>query len=234
MPRERYECNGGFFHEIRSEVTAYWLGFVAADGNVNEEDGLEVNLALKDKDHLLAFQRALHSTHPIKPRITHANGKPYPSVRIAIHRREIVRDLIAHGVTPRKSLTFTGPIGVPDELYRHFVRGYSDGNGGFSLGHARFQWYFTSTLTFCQKVERLILAECDISPLRLMDHHNGVTFSIFHTGPKAHRIGRFLYDNAETFLARKKEKLETYERQQAVARTSPASKLSTTIPIRLD
>jgi len=38
-------------------------------------------------------------------------------------------DLIDKGVTPRKSLTLKPPVGIPERLTRHWIRGYFDGDG---------------------------------------------------------------------------------------------------------
>ena len=43
--------------------------------------------------------------------------------------KKIFKDLIKLGVTPRKSLTLKFPTFLNEDLMRHFIRGYFDGDG---------------------------------------------------------------------------------------------------------
>lgn len=60
-----YSSDNHFFDVIDSEIKAYWLGFIAADGNIHE-GALQVVLSSKDHDHLIKLKEALRSTHPIR------------------------------------------------------------------------------------------------------------------------------------------------------------------------
>ena len=35
MGKRKYHCDDGYFDLIDSEAKAYWLGFLAADGNID-------------------------------------------------------------------------------------------------------------------------------------------------------------------------------------------------------
>ena len=52
----KYALNESFFSKIESEKQAYWLGFIAADGNIRQ-DGLclTIELARRDREHLAKF-----------------------------------------------------------------------------------------------------------------------------------------------------------------------------------
>lgn len=121
----KYECDHHFFDKIDSEEKAYWLGFLMADGNVQSKtNGVRLQLALKDSDHLAKFARSLRSNH----RIIEVPNRGYGAKFIAINSPGLVSGLIRHGVTPRKSFTATPPKLEPD-LERHFYRGMVDGDG---------------------------------------------------------------------------------------------------------
>jgi hypothetical protein len=104
-----------------TEDSAYWIGFLMADGCVR---GNKIVLCLNKKDaaHVKKFKRFLHSQHKIA---SHPNN----AVRITVTSRQIVEALKGWGITERKSLT----VLAHNELItnRHFWRGVIDGDGSF-------------------------------------------------------------------------------------------------------
>lgn len=122
----KYTVNEDFFKTWTPDM-AYTLGFIAADGSVQESTknkGPVLRIASKDKEHLETIRNLLGSTHLIREE-SNKNGSW--SV-LAIYSKEIVDDLVSLGIYPNKSLTFRIP-NIPDEYMRHFVRGYFDGDG---------------------------------------------------------------------------------------------------------
>jgi hypothetical protein len=54
--------NEHFFDLVDAEEKAYWLGFLAADGNVHKNGmGISLTLQERDKDHLNKFLKAIDS-----------------------------------------------------------------------------------------------------------------------------------------------------------------------------
>lgn len=136
----KYSCDENFFENINTEEKAYWLGFLYADGSINERRtkegrlksiGLEINLNDKDYSHLEKFNKSIKGNYKITTKVNKLKGKEYNSCRISIGCTKMCRDLIKLGCTPRKSLTLVFPTEeqVPKEFVRHFVRGYVDGDG---------------------------------------------------------------------------------------------------------
>lgn len=135
----KYYYNKNFFEKIDNEKKAYWLGFLYADGCINEifRDGkpkgmtLEVSLSSKDETHLEKFLNDIESNVTIRKKIVKLNGKKYDCRRVTICCTKMCRDLIKLGCTPRKSLTLTFPNDsiVSKKLLNHFIRGYFDGDG---------------------------------------------------------------------------------------------------------
>ena len=56
---------------------------------------------------------------------------------IRLFCKKIFDDLISHGCCQNKSLIKSAPIGIPNELMRHFIRGYFDGNGSIAYSYNR-------------------------------------------------------------------------------------------------
>lgn len=139
MINKKYEYDDNFFKTIDTEEKAYWLGFLYADGCVSEVRKkskiksyiLSMNLAVKDKPHLNKFINSIKSNIPIKENIVKLNGKEYKAVRINLCSTQICKDLINKKCVPRKSLILEYPSNniVPENLIKHFIRGYFDGDG---------------------------------------------------------------------------------------------------------
>lgn len=120
------------FHNIDTHEKAYWLGFMCADGNVNESKfGLELQINLEDLNHLIKFKNFLKSTNEIHYKKI---KNKYFSCRIAANNKILYDDLISLGCVPNKSLVlkFPGYDKVPKEFIYSFILGYFDGDGCLS------------------------------------------------------------------------------------------------------
>ena len=65
----KYAVDDNFFNKIDEERKAYWLGFIAADGFVENRKSknkvLKITLSEKDKEHLRKFLNDVKSTNPL-------------------------------------------------------------------------------------------------------------------------------------------------------------------------
>lgn len=129
-----------------SEASAYWVGFLMADGTVIQRslNSFEIAIVLSARDvgHLQAFRCFLGSSHKIVSAGHGSYGGSNPSVRFAVRSVKLAEALSRFGVTPRK--TFTAHV-VGLENNRHFWRGVVDGDGsigvisrGLNKGRPRF------------------------------------------------------------------------------------------------
>lgn len=122
-----------FFNEnafnVITEESAYWIGFLMADGNVSYKHGNspEISLVLqaRDKEHLIKFRSFLKAEHAL------INIHKCNSVRFSIKSKTLTADLKMYNVVPRKSFTAraTGEL----ILNRHFWRGVIDGDGSIGV-----------------------------------------------------------------------------------------------------
>lgn len=128
-----YQYNQNYFENIDTEEKAYWLGFIAADGCILKQGALEIGLSLKDKKHLVKFCNAINAPiEMIEEKTSIVKGKEYHSCRIRICNKKICSDLKTHGIEERKSTTYDFPTFLNNELLKHFIRGYYDGDGSLS------------------------------------------------------------------------------------------------------
>ncbi|MCX7748409.1 MAG: hypothetical protein N2645_16215 [Clostridia bacterium] len=131
--------NRDYFKEVNTEEKMYWLGFLFADGCIveNKKNGkakgmvLELAVANEDKEHLYKFCDAVKADYStIKKKIVKLNGKEFVCQRITLCSTDMCKDLIMHGMTPRKSFSVCIPDDVMNSPFlKDFLRGYFDGNG---------------------------------------------------------------------------------------------------------
>lgn len=136
LKKSNYNYDYSFFNEINSELKAYWLGFIAADGcvSVNENTNsceVYIKLQASDVNHLKKFNKALKGnvSPTFDERICNLNNKLEKCCMIRYYNKEMAHDLIKHNVTPNKSLTLKFPTTLEYKYIKYYIRGYFDGNG---------------------------------------------------------------------------------------------------------
>lgn len=223
-----YNYNENYFETIDSEHKAYWLGFLYADGYVEpiyrkekiKAFRIEVGLSLIDKEHLTNFITDLDSNVPISERKQNVNGNTYETCRVRINNTKMCRDLILHGCTTRKSLTLTFPKAIPNELLRHFVRGYFDGDGCIHYSEREYMDK-RNNKQYTQKsiISSIVGTESFLNSLMHILSGLNINFKMLKTSNcgKASEIRLyrheelsmfydFMYKDATVFLFRKKDK----------------------------
>ncbi len=129
-----YNVNEDFFENIDSEEKAYILGFIAADGYVDEKaHRIVFGINVQDVDVLEKIKSSMNSDHPIRYFV---KDKKYNHCGIAINSKRLVKRLVELGVYQGKSKTMTSKVygAVRDDLKLHFLRGYFDGDGHVTYG----------------------------------------------------------------------------------------------------
>jgi hypothetical protein len=216
----KYRFNEDYFEKIDTEEKAYWLGFIYADGCVRENQGkgknkglgLEISLKESDKSHLEKFIKNIqcYDKSIIKKKVIKLKEKEYVAYRIVINSTKMCKDLISKGVYPRKSLTLKFPTKeiVSDELLKHFIRGYFDGDG--NVGVRNTHGYVNcprvtllGTEDFLIVLKMIFEKDLKVSNVKLQLKHNNKAFSYQKTGDDARRILRYMYDGASVYLERK-------------------------------
>lgn len=198
----KYVVNDSYFSTL-SEESAYWLGFLAADGFVaSKKPVVGVSLARKDRGHLVRFRNALDATYPVTDGIN-SGGHPYSSLRVT--SPEMVSDLSHFGIVPRKSLTIQWPD-LPRDLERHFIRGYFDGDGNL---HRRkdncLALSFVGTESTLLGIRACLVRECGVRETKVSSIGESGVFSLVYGGNlQVPRITDWLYDGASVWLPRKR------------------------------
>lgn len=123
--------NEHFFHTIDTEIKAYWLGFITADGNLRTHPSflMRINLARKDYDHLAMLAAHINLNRPPRKYMV---GK-HECISLALGSKSLGIDLLSHGIVPKKSLIIKPAVTVPQELMGAYWRGCFDGDGSFGI-----------------------------------------------------------------------------------------------------
>jgi len=133
----KYQYDFNFFKKPLKEESAYWLGFIYADGWVS---GKEIGIELKSTDfkHLKKFNISLNGNIPVTFRekeeryIKGKLARKSKLCKIRLYNVSMIYDLNALGVFSNKSLCAKFPIFDDEKIQWHFLRGHFDGDGSIS------------------------------------------------------------------------------------------------------
>ena len=123
---KKYSLNIDYFKKIDSEIKAYYLGFGMADFGVDKECyNFQFRLKKDDKYIIERLAKELNYTSDLH----HYKDNIREGYALTVCSKDMCKDLIYHGIVPNKSGKEVLPNTVPKKLIRHFIRGFSDGDG---------------------------------------------------------------------------------------------------------
>lgn len=194
--RQRLPRNSNFFENIDTPEKAYWLGIMYSDGYVSESRrGL--GLGMIDKEHVEKFKKALGAAEHKITEYLPVNSKNY-CYEFTLCDSKIYKDLLKLNVVPKKS---SQQIHLPDlkdeELMRHFIRGYFDGDGSFcfSIKNNDFKVSFVGNKTFLTDL-KTYLKKDKISLMK--DDRSDITYYFNMRGRKqVYNFLTWMYKNTD-------------------------------------
>lgn len=188
--KKRTYCNAEFFATL-SPISAYWAGFIAADGCLTYKGKiLSIGLNKRDKEHLNKFAKAIKTNAQLG--FVSSND----SVHINISSEKIFDSLLNLGITPKKSLSISN-VNIPHHLMSHFIRGVFDGDGyigGKKVTHIQF--FISGNRPFLQQIQDILVEKCGINKVNLYPLYplnNNKGYKLQYTGSQIFRILDFLY-----------------------------------------
>lgn len=216
-----------FFDKIDTEEKAYWLGFIYANGYLDNRNGIGIELDVKDKEHLEKFRKSIQAELNVKVYHKNSTYGPQTNCRFSLSSKHMHTILLGYYKSIHK--TFEGEFPKIDKkLERHLIRGFFDGDGTISFSQKKdySKSIATPSIGFIGTKETLEYIE-SISSLdwhwckRIKNNTNNFQISC----GKVKQVLSFLhymYDDATIYLDRKYERfqfiLENRERFQAKAR----------------
>lgn len=228
--KRTYNVNDLFFNEL-NEKSAYWLGFIYADGYISKtENCIRITLSDKDENHLIKFKNDIESESSITYHMNRYSEKYSltKKTRISIFSKQIKQDLYNLGCTSSKSLTCKFP-NLPENLIPHFIRGYFDGDGSVYIikprgrmknpsigcsfiGNKEFMEVLRDKLGFSKEKTLRI-------DKRLLVNIRTLEFVGFNIVDKFYNL---IYNNATIYLNRKKEVFDWYKQRRSETIIQPS------------
>lgn len=213
----KYNKNKNIFKNLNNPNVLYTLGLFAADGHVNR-NRFNISLSVRDRSILDDIKRLIGYTGNIKmiPSKINKHGiKTDTMCKIDICSKSICNDIMNLGFSSRKTYDGFELPNVSDNLLRHFIRGYFDGDGSFSYkesirndnGYINkcYNFNITSKTDKCLNQIKLFFIKYGIKTSISFNRNKNV-FYLNVTGKNNIAIlYDLLYYNAEMFLMRKKE-----------------------------
>lgn len=222
----RKKFNENFFEVIDSEIKAYWLGFIYADGCVYTHGNTKyISIKVQDKEICDNFIRDIEGDFTTKTYMMKktTNSEERREVYFAeCSSNKMFSDLNKLGVVERKSLILTFPTEqqVPKHLIPHFIRGYFDGDGtvitGARFGHTYskvktpyIKIGFNGTKEMLEGINKYIPETMSIHKEKRRPDTN--TYFCYKSGTKTiKKIFDYLYKDATVYLSRKYQKFKDY------------------------
>jgi predicted transcriptional regulator len=146
-----YTCDYHYFDEIDTEEKAYWLGFLTADGWINKNDTSNagvtgIELQYGDVNHLKKFNKSIGGNYQITDRwrtcsLSNDKEKKHHLCCIRIFSLTMYNSLTNKGFAKNKSYDFYMPS-LREDLIKHYIRGYFDGDGCFTFTNKSFHINF--------------------------------------------------------------------------------------------
>jgi len=203
--QKKYTLNETYFENIDTPEKAYVLGFIYADGNVK---GNRLKIALWDKDRELLerFSAAMGFNGPLgREEKTRPNRSDMCVLNV--FGRTFCNHLKDKGVMENKVHRIQLPTFLPDDLLRHFVLGYFDGDGSIfeetaSKDGLRYVVTFAGHEGFIRSLQSYFEKAIGVKGSFVVGEGKGRCLSFNST--RALRVANFLYANPPPFLLRRK------------------------------
>ena len=205
----KYKINEKFFDEIDSEEKAYFLGILFADG-YNSTDNMEIVISLQenDVDILYKLKNIIGYTGDLKF-VKKAKPKHKDQMALRICSKYMSVRLSELGCIQNKSLVLEYPNYLCEDLHRHFIRGYFDGDGCITESCDNAKFILTGTNNFLKKAQDILIDNCNLSRTKFDPIKNSVATSLRYGGyDQLNRIFDWLYNDSKVHMDRKYNKFK--------------------------
>lgn len=200
----KYTYNENAFKDNTEEMY-YFLGFIFADGCLNKNGSISININKKDIEILEKFKKYLQTDKPI----FYLNKTN--SIMFTFGNKNILSTLKSFGLTQKKSLTLKFPSNIPNNMINHFIRGYFDGDGCVSILHGknlnRIRINLVGTYEFLFSIQEFLIRVLKINETKIINMTKGKNTYQFNIKKKEDtlKVRDFFYLNSSIYLIRKKE-----------------------------
>jgi hypothetical protein len=209
---KRLGIDRDYFEKIDTHNKSYILGFLYADGHINEiKNTVKIQLKSSDDELLLLNQ--------IKNEIQYTGEiKKYQdkSIRICLFDKKIINDLINKGLSNNKWDKIRFPYFIDSKFYNSFILGYFDGDGTIhriSVGRnsGLFSFRFVGNKDFLEEINNIIRENVGISSKFIPDKRKLGVGYLSYTLKNPSKLRDYLYTGSSIFLKRKNNVFYEYK-----------------------
>ena len=196
----KYHVDHSHFDKVDTSGKAYFLGFLMAEAYMvprGEGKGatLSVQIAMRDRNHLVNLRDELESDHPIY----NIMKRKHPACRLQIKSDQLVADLHKHGVPFSGELT-RFPTSLDPRLHSHFIRGFWDGDGTLVNNNGCWVWAVYGSLPLLTKIQDILVKNCGLKRtkiIKIKSIHAGTLYALQYSGNlQVPRIIEWIYRDA--------------------------------------
>lgn len=183
----KYTFNENIFEKVDTAEKAYWIGFITADGYINEKRAfLHIKLQYKDLKHLEKFAKFINYSGNIKTEYHNITNNPL--CVIELNSRKFINSLIKLNIRQRKSANeHVAPI--PEEFIKDYIRGIIDGDGSINKKNINI-CNSIEVLTF---IKKYLNSKCYTTIGKICEHCN--TYRIYICNNRKIALNHLYYDN---------------------------------------
>ena len=223
----KHRFNTEYFDNIDSENKAYFLGLLYADGNNithNTTEGLSISLKEEDGYILESLKEQIKSDYPL---IKRKSG----DIMFYVYSHGFKKKLDSVGVFQRKTFKLDFPYFLSDNLIKHFIRGYFDGDGCIWNGKRKkmvvkdnkskfgtrerivhnAKFTFTGYTVFIQQLQQYLHQQINL-PINKLNyrHKNNLNCATIEYSGRGNigKLYKYMYEKSNIFMKRKKLKFE--------------------------
>ena len=229
-----YCCDYHYFDEINTEEKAYWLGFLSADGWISRKEGSKVGvtgceLQYKDIEHLKKMNKSISGNYRIVDRwrscgLSITDEKKH-MCSIRIYSSIMYDSLEQLGFANKKSFNFKMPL-LKENLIRHYIRGYFDGNGCLCFDREKYSFKVDFTLSSLEMRNSILDLFSSLNIPYINNDKASPNGTMIYRPTIRYNKDKFLflkymYDNCSIYLDRKYQKylnvLSNYNQRECLA-----------------
>lgn len=185
----KHHFNEEIFNKIDTAEKAYWIGFIAADGYINEQRAfMRIKLQECDLEHLKKFVKFIdgddgmikHEYHNI------TENKQY---YVEVNSRIFINSLVKLNLRQAKSSGKEQLSPIPEKYIRDYIRGLWDGDGHIEERSIDL----ISSIEILEFVQNHLYETCNININRILEHCN--TYRIYVCKNRYNVLDYLYYDN---------------------------------------
>ena len=198
------------FKDIDSEEKSYWLGYFSADGCISTDNkgSYRISITSIDLDIIYGFMDFLGSRHKICENKLNKNT----AYTVTFGSKIMFNDLLLLGVKPNKTTNLEPPA-IKENLIRHYIRGYIDGDGSVCVskektGKSIFSVSVVGRESVISWITKHLSKACE---LKSTGSYKFKTLTVLkRTQKQAIKIAEYIYKDNIVCLKRKEDKYKEY------------------------